>query len=374
MNIKISNTSFNVFFFIALLIAMIFSFKQISFHSLKTSTLQLKIIDVVIDKKDLSSIPLLMEFSDVYEFIGDKCISSFSQCTNSIINLNSHFKKNKFQVNDNYFSKFDAGNKSYIIHYKYVSRSIEFYLLIFFFIIIGFSWIHRFRYVDYHLLRPIQNKNIELKNKEKIFNLASRLSHDIRSPITVLEQIKEYQEDGDIKDLFSLSLERLNSIVDSQLKSNKTIYEDKAVDFNYSSSISKIIFESKTIFPDFEFQIEVEERRTLQLKQNIIEFERSISNLIKNSIDASNSIKKIKINAYVVENSLVCKVADYGCGISEENISKIVNGGFSTKSRGNGIGLSSTIKWIAQIEGEYNITSKENMGTEIMLVIPVIIP
>lgn len=62
---------------------------------------------------------------------------------------------------------------------------------------------------------------------------------------------------------------------------------------------------------------------------------------------------------------------DTGIGISAENLSKIFNPFFSTRSDGTGLGLSITKNIVEQHEGRIEVESQINVGTKFIITLPV---
>ena len=69
-------------------------------------------------------------------------------------------------------------------------------------------------------------------------------------------------------------------------------------------------------------------------------FEWVIENLLKNALDALQGRGKIDVRITADENSIYIDVSDTGKGIPKANWKRIFNPGFTTKTRGWGLGLS----------------------------------
>ena len=69
-------------------------------------------------------------------------------------------------------------------------------------------------------------------------------------------------------------------------------------------------------------------------------------------------------------NDLLLKIQDFGSGMSQETIEKVLSGGFTTKKTGNGLGLSYAKKVIESHSGELEINSIVNEGTTIKIQLP----
>lgn len=63
---------------------------------------------------------------------------------------------------------------------------------------------------------------------------------------------------------------------------------------------------------------------------------------------------------------------DDGIGMSQEFIQVTLNSGFSNKSNGNGIGLSSAKVLISSWNGSFEISSEKGKGTKINISLPII--
>ena len=61
---------------------------------------------------------------------------------------------------------------------------------------------------------------------------------------------------------------------------------------------------------------------------------------------------------------------DTGIGISKDNLPKIFNPFFSTRSDGTGLGLSITKNIVEQHGGRIEVESQVNVGTKFMITLP----
>ncbi|MCD8072635.1 MAG: HAMP domain-containing histidine kinase, partial [Alistipes sp.] len=69
-------------------------------------------------------------------------------------------------------------------------------------------------------------------------------------------------------------------------------------------------------------------------------FEWVVENLLKNSLDALQGKGRIDVKVTSDENHVFIDVADTGKGIAKANFKRIFEPGFTTKTRGWGLGLS----------------------------------
>ncbi|MES2594095.1 MAG: ATP-binding protein [Verrucomicrobiota bacterium] len=65
-------------------------------------------------------------------------------------------------------------------------------------------------------------------------------------------------------------------------------------------------------------------------------------------------------------------VRDRGCGIAPENLSRLFRESFTTKTDGNGIGLTTCKRFIKEHEGDIRVASRLNIGTEFTVLLPAV--
>ena len=94
-------------------------------------------------------------------------------------------------------------------------------------------------------------------------------------------------------------------------------------------------------------------------------------NLIKNSIEASDNESLIEIDVTNINKQINILIKDSGAGISEENMKKIYNPFFTTKSTGTGLGTSISYQIIKAHKGTLEYKNRSPKGTITIIKIPV---
>ena len=112
------------------------------------------------------------------------------------------------------------------------------------------------------------------------------------------------------------------------------------------------------------------------------QIEQVLINLFLNSLDAMEKGDSITVNLKYVENeeevvldnaskAVVLEIKDTGCGIDSDNLERIFNPFFTTKSDGVGLGLSISSRLIEENGGRILVESKKNQGTQVFIYFPV---
>lgn len=85
-----------------------------------------------------------------------------------------------------------------------------------------------------------------------------------------------------------------------------------------------------------------------------------VENLVKNAVDAMKGTGKLEISLYKKNKNIIIDFKDSGCGMTNYQIRKAFNAGFSTKKRGWGLGLSLTKRVINEYhKGDIKIAESE---------------
>jgi len=99
-----------------------------------------------------------------------------------------------------------------------------------------------------------------------------------------------------------------------------------------------------------------------------------IMNLLINAADAletaDNRAQEITLHTEVVGGNVRLTVADNGCGISKDTLSRVFEAFFTTKRRGNGLGLSLCYSIITGHSGTIEIDSTPGEGTQVLVILP----
>lgn len=210
----------------------------------------------------------------------------------------------------------------------------------------------------------LEKMRVYLKEEEEYKNqMYQNISHDFKTPITVMKSYIEAFEDGVItdKEAVKVSKEQLSKLegkVHSLLYLNKLNYfKDKKDIIKERCDVSKVVFDSVDKFSlvrnDVKFTLDIDEKNTI-LKGSSEMWEAIIDNILNNFIRYAN--KEIKIT---IKNNKIVLFND-GPNIDKDVLNNIfspfekgVNGVF-------GLGLSIVKKTLTFLNYDINIQNTKN--------------
>ncbi len=231
-------------------------------------------------------------------------------------------------------------------------------------------------------LKDQQEKLIINERHEAWGNLARKLAHEIKNPLTPIQ----------------LSIDRLKEKYTSQIENNEKVNFEENLkiinnqinqignlvnEFSDFARMPKPIFKKNNLIEIIKDNIKLLSEIDLSIKINFIpsksliefdcdreQFGRVIFNLIKNSIESiqqkaentSNFDKIITIEIFDKNDHISIVINDSGIGFGNfrNNIKNILNPYFTTKKNGTGLGLSIVSKIINDHNGKLNFVSVPN--------------
>jgi K+-sensing histidine kinase KdpD len=203
--------------------------------------------------------------------------------------------------------------------------------------------------------------------------LSKETAHQLGTPISSLlawvEILKTQEIDSSIIKEMSYDVERLRIIAErfSKIGSKPDLepqYLSKVLDDSVAYIRTRI---SQKI--NVECNLPKEE---IMISINFPLFEWVIENICKNAVDAMGGEGEIKINVEKHNDSVFIDISDSGKGISKSQIKKIFTPGYTTKTRGWGLGLTLVKRIVEEYHNGkiYVKSSNLNKGTTFRMVFP----
>ncbi len=245
--------------------------------------------------------------------------------------------------------------------------------------IVEFSTLEKFVFDSFKLYKKKHQMEMEFAN------VATQVAHDIRSPLESLTNLSKdvIKLNEDQREIIALSISRINEITESLLMRHRGLQKNDISPSDKPSSnpeliypiLGNVIAEKKVEFKNnndvnIEF-VSDKAAENLFCSINRANFKRVISNLINNSVEAIESGGKITISLSKDTQNVLVEIKDTGCGIPDEVLNNIGSNSPSKKDTGNGLGLQHAIKCISEWKGKYSISTKENVGTSFVIVLPI---
>jgi signal transduction histidine kinase len=209
-----------------------------------------------------------------------------------------------------------------------------------------------------------------------IGEMSSKMAHDLRNPLTVLQahvelmQLKqEKQQDENLT--YSLTkMEEAITTITNQINDVMSFIRKPKFQFSCCNlkSVLEIITNGMHVPTTVKLDLLLDSHL---VKCDVIKIKGVITNIIQNSIQAINARGQIIITLKEVNNNVEIAISDSGDGIPEENLEKIFDPMFTTKPMGTGLGLASCKELIEMHKGTINV---KNNPTTFTISLPIYKP
>lgn len=199
-----------------------------------------------------------------------------------------------------------------------------------------------------------------------IGELTSRITHDMRNPLTVIINYSMMIKKNSKNKLDKKSLDQI-SLIEDEARKMYHLVEDvlnyvklpplKLQSYSLHDILKKVI-EQMQISDDVEIHLP---KNNPQIICDIDKLEIVFVNLITNAVEAMNYSGAITISSKLNQDNIIIEIENSGPNIEEENMDKIFEPLFTTKETGTGLGLASCKNIIERHRGA--ITVKNNPTT-----------
>lgn len=226
------------------------------------------------------------------------------------------------------------------------------------------------------ILIPYYKKMLVMEKDKASFDTIRQIIHDTKGEIASLDLLSYEIDDAQraeemrtILDKIRRTFDNLHQVKDSILSTKKESLHEV---FSLMADIKtheQTKYKQLTSF-DLEFKVSGITNEVVRLDPTL--FERVVSNLIENSLTApcEKEVRRVKVTSIRGDKEIVFQVEDNCQGISNENLSKVFDKGFTTKLDGTGQGLAFVKAQVESWSGQINIQSEVESGTVVTFSIP----
>lgn len=209
--------------------------------------------------------------------------------------------------------------------------------------------------------------------------LVRTIAHEVRNPLNNItlsvEQMNEFIEDEQLqlymniirrngKRISDLITELLNTSGPAEHVLQKQTLQN-IIDDVIAASIDRLTLKQiklKLSYPDDTIDI-LADKEKLKL---------ALLNIVTNAIEAMNEqTGQLSLSIKQAGNNAILAITDNGCGISEENISRLFEPFFTQKRNGIGLGLTFTLNILQAHKATIEVSSKTGQGTTFTIAFPI---
>lgn len=230
-------------------------------------------------------------------------------------------------------------------------------------------------------LRDTQERVVRSEKLAVIGQLASGVSHELRNPLGALRNVVYYIRDalqGSPVLESDPSMKEFLDMADREIKNATAIISD-LLDFSRVVRLVKQSVDVHEVLGDMK-QV-LEKPANIQIVEDFApglprgqldpqKMRQVFLNLANNAVQAMPNGGDIRISTRMEGDSLLVDFADKGVGVAPENLQKIFEPLFTTKSKGTGLGLAICAGIVEAHGGKITVASEVGRGSVFSVRIP----
>ena len=240
-------------------------------------------------------------------------------------------------------------------------------------------------WLSVHLMESHKEKQElvkEIQKNEKlqvVGQVAASVAHEIRNPMTSVRGfIQLFSSSKNINAaekeqlLICLDeLDRANEIISDYLSLGKNQELEKPGLIDVSSIATRTVNSLFSYATINNVRVSLEICNGAYVLGNVSRLQQMLVNLIKNAIEAAHPDGNVGITVLIVNQQVKITVSDDGVGMTSQQLENIGLPYYSTKEKGTGLGLMVTLQMIKEMNGNWNVTSYPNKGTQFNISFPI---
>lgn len=232
-----------------------------------------------------------------------------------------------------------------------------------------------------HILRQefMLNSLVKHEKLETVSHFAASVSHELRNPIQSIkgfvQLMKEHEYSRDKQ------LEFYDTILNEITAADRLIEDYLVFAKPASGKLERIhvgleiqhVLKVLTPYANWEkvtFNL-VDEGCKAKIMADPQKFHQMLINIIRNGIDAMAGGGLLTIHVKEKGSSVLIFLKDEGCGMSREELQRLGEPYFSTKSKGTGLGMMVSYSIARQMDGGISVQSEKGKGTVFTLEFPI---
>jgi two-component system sensor histidine kinase HydH len=229
-------------------------------------------------------------------------------------------------------------------------------------------------------VRALRREVARSQRLASVGRLAAGVAHEIRNPLSSIKGFATYfrerypdrPQDQQTSTIMIQEVDRLNRVVGQLLEFAKPVpVKPKPV------SLRSLLDDSIKLIKDraAEKGIAIRTQNNIQVDQARIDPDRInqvLLNLYLNAIDSMESGGELTVAIFSdgQRRDVVIQISDTGCGIRRQDLAKVFEPYFTTKSTGTGLGLAIAYNIIEAMGGKITVDSKKEVGTTFTVALP----
>ena len=226
------------------------------------------------------------------------------------------------------------------------------------------------------------NSNDDIKTASIVANNAKFVAHEIKNNLSIINLYSKIAEkrfentstDKEISESIKNAITNIKNASENisahinNLRCMSSVYK---TEFNIKKSIMSVIEQCREKAKNSGVDINVSDLKDQIINTDKVKFECALLNIIYNAIEACSKGGLINIAEIIDSEKIIVQIKNNGSIIPESTRNKIFEPDYTTKDKGNGLGLAICKKELNRIDGDIKLVHSNDKETlfEITLIV-----
>ncbi len=228
-------------------------------------------------------------------------------------------------------------------------------------------------------LANLNTELIELRQLEKYVvtgRIARVMAHEVRNPLTNInlacEQLRAEVGTGDSEIFFNMinrNSERINQLVSDLLATTKAELSfskasiNSILDASLELAVDRIHLNQIKVIKNYDENV-------CSIPVDVEKIKIAFLNIIVNAIEAMGEKGILEVSTEMKDEKCLVKISDNGKGMKKTELDRLFEPYFTTKEKGNGLGLANSHNIIIGHKGSISAESELDQGTSFTITFP----
>ena len=232
-------------------------------------------------------------------------------------------------------------------------------------------------------LRRVEKANLMVEKLGATGRLVRTLAHEVRNPLNninmsveqIVHSVTENDDTTLFLDIIQRNSKRIGDIITELLDTSRPTeltFEKHTLQSIMDDAIAEAL--DRITLQHINMQVKYTSG-TCYIMANKEKLRIAFLNIVINAVEAMEAEKGIlTIGIDTAKDAHVVTIKDNGCGIPEENISRLFEPYFTSKRNGMGLGLAATLNILQSHKANVDVTSVMKGGTTFIITFPAVNP
>ncbi len=227
-------------------------------------------------------------------------------------------------------------------------------------------------------LKKVEKATLQGEKLAAAGRLVRTIAHEVRNPLNNItlsvEQMQQDVKDEQMQlymDIIKRNGKRINDLI-SELLNTSRPSENRLEKLVLQNILDDVIAASIDRLTLKRIKLQLSYPNTmLEILADHEKLKLALLNIVINAVEAMEEQEGLlSVSLQQVNNGVLLLISDNGCGISEENISRLFEPYFTQKRNGVGLGLTFTLNILQAHKANIEVTSAPDAGTTFKITFP----